>query len=90
MAKHRRRKMGAMSTGTVVAIGAGVLVLGYLMMSKSTTAAPAYAPGVTYVPSNTAANNLAIAQSNNQAGTTQTIVNDASDDINNLFTSIFS
>lgn len=79
-----------MSTGTVVAIGAGVLVLGYLLMSKSTTAAPVYAPGVTYVPSNTAANQLAITQSNNQAATTQTEINAASDDINNLFTSIFS
>lgn len=79
-----------MSTGTVVAIGAGVLVLGYLMMSKTTTTPSLLAPGVTYVPSNTAANNLAIAQSNNAAATTQTEVQAASDDINSLFTSIFS
>lgn len=87
----RRRKMGAMSTGTTIALIGGSIVLLYLVMSKtsSTTTATGLPPGTVIMP-NTSATNLAVANSNNQAATTQTEINDASNDVNTLISSIFS
>jgi hypothetical protein len=84
----RRRKMGAMSTTTTLLLVGGGVVLLYMFMSKTGTTATT-APGITYVPTNTAANNLAVANANNSAATTQTIVNDASGNVSDLINSIF-
>jgi hypothetical protein len=88
MAK-RRKRVGAMSTTTtLLLVGGGALLL-FMVMGKSTTT-PAIAPGATYVPTNTAANNLAITNANNTANTQQAVISDTSDTVNNLINSIFT
>jgi hypothetical protein len=80
--------MGAMSTGTIIALVGGAGVLLYLVMSKSSTTTATGLPAGTVIP--TGSSSLAITESNNAAATTGTEVNDASDTVNNLINSIFS
>jgi hypothetical protein len=73
--RRSRKKVGAISTGTVALIG-GALVLGYLVTRPKTTALPlpAYPPG--YIP--VAAGNPTV-----------TALNDGTSVLNNLFNNIF-
>ena len=81
--------MGAMSTGTTIAlIGAGVVAL-YFVMSKSTSTAAPAVPSAAALAAAAAATANANAQAA-QANLTSTEVNDASSTVSSLFSSIFS
>jgi hypothetical protein len=78
-----RKKMAGMSTGMTIALVGGGVVLLYLIMSKSSSTTTALPAGTVLQPSQTAAINAASA---NQQNT----INDVSDNVNNLISSIFS